>query len=85
MTPTSFPESNNYFDKPNDMTEEQCGVLSTFQGNDINGLPVIISCWKPSKEELEEINRTGRVWVFHYGGYLQPHAVSGTNPFIPTK
>lgn len=81
MIPTSFPESNTWFDKPHDMTEEECGVLSVWKGNNTDGSPMIISCWKPTKEELEEIKRTGRIWVFHFGQFLQPHAIEGKNPF----
>ena len=81
MIPTSFNESNNYYDKPKDMTEEECGVLSTFNGKDSNGMPVIISCWKATQKELDEINKTARIWVYHFGHQLQPHAIMGTNPF----
>lgn len=81
MEPTSFEQSNHVFDKPENATYEECQALSTFVGPLPNGQPVVISCWKCTKEELEEINKTGRVWVYHWGINLQPHAVSGTNPF----
>lgn len=79
MIPCSFPESNGYYDRPENMPE--CEVLSTFTGKDLGGQLVVISCWKPTKEELEEINNTGRIWVWHFGTPLQPHAVTGTSPF----
>ena len=83
MTPTSFPESNGYFDKPDGMSRDDCDALSTFTYLDPHlKIPVIISCWKPTKEELEEINRTGRVWAYHYGAGLQPHSIGGHNPFV---
>ena len=86
MIPSSFPESNGYFDKPKGMTRDQCDALATFAYADQEtGIPVVISCWKPTKEELEEINHTGRIWVYHFGLGLQPHAVSGHNPFTPIK
>lgn len=81
MEACSFEESNIVFDKPNDMTREQCNALSCFRGPTTEGDIVTISCFKCTKEELEEINKTGRVWVYHFGTYLQPHSVSGTNPF----
>lgn len=81
MEATSFDESNHVFDKPSSMTYDECDPLSVWVGNDANNQPVIISCFKPTKEELEEINRTGRVWCFHWGTQLQPHGLSGTNPF----
>lgn len=81
MIATAFEESNFYFDKPADMTYDECEVLSVFAGATADRQPIVISCWKATKEELEEINKTGRVWCFHYGTGLQPHALSGTNPF----
>lgn len=81
MNPTSFEESNTYYDKPESMSYEECQALSVFRGKDVSGADIVISCWKPTKEELEEINRTGRVWCYHFGTLLQPHALSGHNPF----
>jgi hypothetical protein len=82
VEPTSFPESNDHFDKPSDLTYEQCEVLSVYKGLDsISGLPVIISCWKPTKAELEEINKTGRIWLFIYGTTMPPSCLGGLNPF----
>lgn len=84
MIPTSFPESNHVFDKPSDMSRDHCDALSVWVGQVDDGefqSDVIISCWKPTAEELEEINRTGRVWCWHYGSGLQPHCITGTNPF----
>ena len=82
MIATSFPESNKVIDKPSDMTRDECDALSVFIGQDSNGFDVIISCWKPTKEELKEFNKTGRLWVYHYGTILQPHSASCHNPFI---
>lgn len=81
MFATDFPESNHVYDKPADVSRDDCDPLNTYIGDLGNGVGSI-SCWKPTKEELEEINRTGRVWVYHWGQYLQPHSVGGHNPFI---
>lgn len=81
MIPSSFDEANQVIDKPHDMTRSECGALDTWVGQDTDSNPVVISCWKMTKEELEEVNNTGRVWCFHYGNYLQPHALSGHHPF----
>ena len=85
MIATSFPESNKVIDKPESMTRDECDALSVFVGKDTNGFDVIISCWKPTKEELEEFNKTGRLWIYHYGTILQPHSASCHNPFIERK
>lgn len=84
MIPTSFDEANHIIDKPDDMTREQCGPLNVWAGEVIHDdfiTPVMISCWKMTAEELKEVNRTGRIWVWHYGDYLQPHSATGISPF----
>lgn len=80
MVPASFEESNLVLDKPPEMSYDQCDALSVALANQ-NGMPVVISCWKPTKEELEEITRTGRVWLIITGRTMPPASVSGHNPF----
>lgn len=87
MFPTDFEGSNHIVDKPDAMSREECEPLNVFLGKII--LPtereemVFISCWKPTLEELIEIQKTGRVWCYHYGYALQPHALSGHQPNFP--
>lgn len=83
MYPTSFEQANKIFDKPLDMTRDECTPLNTHVSLDVNGGVMIISCWKPTHDEIAEICRTGRVWCYHWGAGLQPHALSGHNPFPP--
>lgn len=83
MYPTAFDEANITLDKPDGMTHEECCSINAFEGAvEFDRLhPVIITCWKPTKEELNEISRTGRVWCFMYSSQVPPHALSGHNPF----
>lgn len=81
MIPTSFEESNHVYDKPSNMSRDVCDALSVWKGTIGDQGMGVISCWKLTKEELEEINKTGRVWVYHYGDYLQPHYVGIHTPF----
>ena len=82
MIPTSFAESNDYLSGPSDMTVEQCAPLSVLRGVFAEvGLPAVISCWKLTKEELDEINRTGRVWLTVYGLTMPPVALTIAKPF----
>lgn len=85
MIPASFDESNHVLDKPREMTREQCDPLSVFVGEDTNRVPVVISCWKLTKEELEEINRTGRVWLWIFGRTMPPVSLEIANPFAPKR
>jgi hypothetical protein len=57
------------------------------KGPNCNDLPVfydktsanIISCWELSKEELEEVAKTGKIWL-QVLGYQPPLVVEGINP-----
>jgi hypothetical protein len=86
MLPTTFKESNFVFTKPKDMTDEQCFDLPVWKGNAPcdeagNQLPVIISCWKLSKEDLEEIQNTGKIWLSITGNGMPPVSLFTDNPF----
>lgn len=81
MYASSFDESNFVFDTPPGVPPEEIHPLCVHIGTTEEGIPVIISKWKATKEELDEIMETGCVWVWHYGTSLQPHTVTGNNPF----
>jgi hypothetical protein len=81
MIPTSFEESNDVLDKPEDTTYDEYEALSVYRGPDKTGQQLVISCWKPTKEELDEINKTGRVWLIIWGNTMQPSCLSGITPF----
>ncbi len=79
MVPASFDQDNKVLDKPPDM--DDCTALSVFQGVDVDQRPVVISCWKVTQAELNEILRTGRVWLVVYGMGMPPVALMGTSPW----
>jgi hypothetical protein len=85
MNPTSFEQSNGIADTPEDVTPEDVVPLSVFRGgiNLQSGLqvPIIISCWKLTKEELELINKTGRIWLWIYATQMPPVSVEVKSPF----
>jgi len=81
MIAASFEEANKVFDKPTTMSHDECESLSVLQSIDQNGNPVIVSCWKPTQEELDEITKTKRVWCIFYGTGIPPHCLSGIKPF----
>ena len=84
MYPTDFEGSNYVIDKPSDMTRDECDAINAFVGTTEDGHPIFITCFKATGEELQEINKTGRVWIWHFGNTLQPHAVTGEAPLLPT-
>lgn len=85
MHATAFDEENMVLNPPYGMTTEECEPLSVWVGLLSNGCPAVISCWKPTKEEMEEIKRTGRIWVSVMGQTMPPIAPSGFNPFKPIE
>ena len=75
MVPTSFDDSNDVLDKPPNMSREECDPLNILRAATPSGHPVLISCWKLTRQELEEINRTGRIWLTIYGDMMPPVAL----------
>jgi hypothetical protein len=87
MLPKDFKERNFVYTKPKDWTDEQCGDLPVFKGTSaIDGegtmIPCIISCWQLSKEDLEEIQNTGCIWLSITGHTMPPVSLFTENPFI---
>lgn len=82
MKPVDFPEKNFTFGPPQGVSERDCGNLPCYKGiEEGSNWPVIISAWKPTPEELEEIKRTGTVWLRIYGSGMPPVALSGHTPW----
>lgn len=85
-----FPERNDWIGKPENLSNNQCyalpisriitqipGVMEKSQSQ-----PVLahVSCWQLSEEELEEVKRTGKVYVRIIGVTLFPMTVNGILP-----
>jgi len=81
MIPIEFEQCNFTFTKPEGMTDEECFSLPVFKGKDAAGYPVIISCWKFSKEDLEEIQRTGCVYLTICSQGMPPVSLQTEPPF----
>lgn len=80
MEACNFEESNQLFGPPKGMTEDEVHTLYTYKGD-----RQVISCWKVTQEELEEIQKTGRVWLIVMGNDMPPVNLSGTFPFEKTR
>jgi hypothetical protein len=79
MLPTSFENANFVFTAPKGMTD--CLDLPVFRGHDDEGTPCVISCWKFSKEDLEEIQKTGCIYLSIIGYVVPPVSMFTENPF----
>lgn len=78
--PTSFDEVNCQLSAP----PQNKGIEPLLCHRDVEG-DQVISCWRLTKEELEEINKTGRVWLHIMGTQIPPAVVSGIKPFPSTN
>lgn len=85
MLPIDFPERNKVFTKPDSMTYEECSDLPAWVGQTPYATPLIISKWKLSKEDIEEINRTSELWLKVVGSVQPPVELSTEYPFVTTE
>lgn len=83
MIPVAFDEENAVLDSPPQIADI-CEPLSVWVGQSQTGIPLVISCWKVTLEEIIEIQRTGRIWLTVMGAGMPPVQVSGTKPFEET-
>lgn len=85
MLPTTFEGCNFVFTKPEGWRDEDCGDLPVYRGRalteDGGTYPCIISCWKFSKEDLEEIQKTGCIYLSVTGTRMVPVGLFTENPF----
>lgn len=81
MRSIDFKESNFTYQPPKGMTVEQCIPLPVCRGTTTENEPVVISCWELSPEELEQINREGKVWLLVTGTGQPPVRLQTETPF----
>jgi hypothetical protein len=81
MVPTAFDGENVILDKPSSMSADDCSTISVLRTETDSGMPVTISCWKLTRDELEEVNRTGRVWLTICGVLVPPVMLATKRPF----
>ena len=87
MLPIDFPQRNLVYKKPAGWTDEQCGDLSVWKGrskidDEGNTAPAIISCWQPSKEDIEAINIGLPIFLILTAEVQCPVSMSTENPFV---
>lgn len=87
MLPVTFNEANFTFGKPPSMSDEQCASLHVFRGSapiDEQGtlMPVVISKWQPSREDIDAINNGEPIWLSITGTGMPPVSLFTENPFI---
>lgn len=85
-----FSERNDYIGKPPSMTDNQCyslpvcRIVTKMPGETDKDAWVDshahVSCWKLSKEEWEEVSRTGVVYLKILGTTTFPVSIHGIAP-----
>lgn len=78
MTPAKFPEASTSIGPPEGFDESQIGRIDAYvadirQGN-LDGVSFVVVAWKPSLEELEQLNKGNLVYLRSIGGLL-PHYI----------
>lgn len=82
MQPSNFNESNTILDTPPGIDPQLVQPLPVYRGQYVqSGSPCTIFCVKLTQAEIDEIQRTGRVWVSVLSHLLPPIHLSSTNPF----
>jgi len=79
-----FPEANLMLGPPTpeDGAAGTVYALPVHRYRDLDGNPHVISRWRLSREELEEVLRTGVVWFHCWGQTHPPISISGHTPFV---
>lgn len=57
-------------------TAEGCEDLPGTLAVNENGTPEIETCWELSTEELEQVNKTGRIYLYVMGRSIPPMALT---------
>ena len=81
MVPCSFDGENVVLQTPPGFSSDAlCATLNAFYGENDHGLPFLISCWKLTKQEVEDLTTHGRLWLVVAGNNHPPMALSTVKP-----
>lgn len=78
IDPIPFPESNICL-KPAPGNEDTVSDLDIYRDDDGR----MVSKWKLSQDEIEEINRTGVIWLWVFAQRHPPVTLTTRDPFTP--
>jgi hypothetical protein len=78
MKAVPFPASNRTFQRPKDMTEDECSALDVHDTGE-----GFISCWDLGAADRARIARGGPIWLWVLGRAHPPVLLQTENPFRP--
>jgi hypothetical protein len=80
MSPSDFTESNFRYAPPPDMEASQVSWIAAWRGEakggSVDGAPMIVTAWRPTEVELEQLLRGGVIFLTVMGTQLPPHYLS---------
>lgn len=81
-SPVSFIESNHVLvGTPEDRAAGTVIDLPIHRHQDLDGNQHVMSCWRLTPEELEEVKKTGKIWFQCWGTTHPPIYIGGKRPF----
>lgn len=87
MRPTDFAEANLTLTAPPGMGEDKCEPLRVCSTSapyaDGTVLPVVVSCWELSDEDLAALAKSRRLWLLVWGSSMPPVRLDVETPFVP--
>lgn len=76
MIASNFPQANILFGPPEGMHENQVASVPAYQGKidrgSCDGLSLVVTAWRPTVQELVDLNAGAPVFLSFVGG-LPPH------------
>lgn len=80
MKPVDFPESNTTFGPPEGYDTSQIQRIKGFQAEitegNLDGDPVIMTCWELNEEELKQVMIEKKIFVTFLSHGLPPHLLT---------
>lgn len=76
----SFPGQTHILGPPKGMDDLSVFRLPVLMGRDLDGQPVVLSCWKLTDEERVAVLASGIVWLSLYGTNMQPALITVERP-----
>lgn len=77
MKPVFFPEHTKVLNKPESMTDHECSPLHVYTHGEY-----CLSCWELSDDEIQELIKTKKLWLWIFSGSTQPPiSASVEHPF----
>mgnify|MGYP001585351765 FL=1 len=85
IEPTNFGDSNCILGPPEGLSEDTCKSIFAYRGEMPSGVKVVVTCWKPNREELQQLLKGARVWLLIMGVNQPPVVLSTNSPFEEPK